>query len=102
MACGARLRIEVVYAEPGRARCRSFDLPAPACVADALAAAAADPLFAGLALGSAAVGLFGRRVGREHALSEGDRVEIYRPLPVDPKTARRARAAEARRRSARR
>jgi uncharacterized protein len=32
-------------------------------------------------------------VERSRALKDGDRVEIYRPLLIDPKTARRLRAA---------
>ncbi|MEO8298689.1 MAG: RnfH family protein [Burkholderiales bacterium] len=39
----------------------------------------------------AEVGLWGRRVGWHEALREGDRIEIYRPLRVDPKEARRQR-----------
>lgn len=35
------------------------------------------------------IGVFGRRVRPEHLLSHGDRVEIYRPLLVDPKEVRR-------------
>ena len=41
---------------------------------------------------ASAVGIFGKRVGLDHALVEGDRVEIYRPLAIDPKEARRRRA----------
>lgn len=91
------IRIEVVYAEPHRVLARCLELAVPARVADALAAAAADPLFAELDLVRASVGVFGQRVGPERLLEPGDRVEIYRPLAVDPRTARRARAAQARR-----
>ncbi len=37
------------------------------------------------------LGVWGRRVGREHVLREGDRLEVYRALRVDPKVARRER-----------
>jgi putative ubiquitin-RnfH superfamily antitoxin RatB of RatAB toxin-antitoxin module len=37
------------------------------------------------------VGVWGRRVALNHALRDGDRVELCRPLQVDPKAARRAR-----------
>ncbi len=36
-------------------------------------------------------GLWGRKVGWDTALREGDRLELYRPLQVDPKVARRQR-----------
>ncbi len=39
-----------------------------------------------------AVGVFGERVALDSPLRDGDRVEIYRPLALDPKQARRRRA----------
>lgn len=38
-----------------------------------------------------AVGLWGRRCTPQQVLREGDRVEVCRPLKVDPKVARRER-----------
>lgn len=93
-----RIRIEVVYAEPRRALVRSLELAVPARVADALAAAAVDPLFVGIELKRASVGIFGRRVSPDRLLEPGDRLEIYRPLAVDPRAARRARVAAERKR----
>jgi len=40
----------------------------------------------------APVGIFGRVVSPDTPLRDGDRVEIYRPLSVDPKEVRRKRA----------
>ena len=40
-------------------------------------------------------GIFGEVCGRDRPLRDGDRVELYRPLSVDPKAARRARAQAA-------
>lgn len=42
---------------------------------------------------SASVGIWGRKAGLDAALRDGDRVEVYRPLQVDPKLARRERFA---------
>ena len=39
----------------------------------------------------ASVGLWGRKASLEERLRDGDRVEVLRPLQVDPKIARRAR-----------
>ncbi|MHA3104279.1 RnfH family protein [Acinetobacter sp. ANC 3791] len=39
------------------------------------------------------VGIFGVKVSLEHALQAGDRVEIYRPLLINPQDIRRNRAA---------
>lgn len=38
-----------------------------------------------------AVGVWGKARPMSHPLREGDRVELYRPLVADPKTARRKR-----------
>lgn len=44
---------------------------------------------------SADMGIFGKTVkADEYVLREGDRVEIYRPLIIDPKEVRKARAAK--------
>jgi putative ubiquitin-RnfH superfamily antitoxin RatB of RatAB toxin-antitoxin module len=42
------------------------------------------------------VGIFGVVCAPDTVLRAGDRVEIYRPLPVDPKQARRQRAERVR------
>jgi putative ubiquitin-RnfH superfamily antitoxin RatB of RatAB toxin-antitoxin module len=39
------------------------------------------------------VGVWGKKVELNHLLKDGDRVELYRPLTVDPKVARRERFA---------
>ena len=44
-----------------------------------------------LDLSGASVGIWGRKAGPDDALCEGDRIEVYRPLRVDPKVARRER-----------
>ncbi len=41
----------------------------------------------------ASLGVWGRKSGPDAVLREGDRVEVYRPLQVDPKLARRERFA---------
>lgn len=45
------------------------------------------------ALDALPCGVWGRPCGREAVLRDGDRVELYRPLQVDPKEARRRRHA---------
>ena len=70
-------------AYPDGAQARSLNLPAGATVRDALAASGLE---------GHACGIFGKRVALDRKLAEGDRVDIYRPLAVDPKEARRRRA----------
>jgi putative ubiquitin-RnfH superfamily antitoxin RatB of RatAB toxin-antitoxin module len=91
--------VEVAYALPDRAVIKTLRLPSPATLGDALDLAAADADFSGVDLSQAAVGIFGRAAGREQLLNAGDRIELYRPLAVDPKDARRARAKQTRRKA---
>jgi hypothetical protein len=92
----ADIGVEVTYAEPERAVVKAIRLSAPATIEDVLRLAAADPDFAGIDVVNAAVGVFGRLAAPGQLLRDGDRVELYRPLAVDPKSARRARARESR------
>ena len=85
------ITVTVVLAFAGRAVEVEVRLPEGATAADALARFPPHEA-AGVALASAPVGVWGRRVERDHALADGDRVEIYRPLVADPKSARRRRA----------
>lgn len=66
-------------------------LPAGATVREAVAASGWREAGAGLELTGDDVGLWGRRCGLDQVLREGDRVELYRGLRVDPKVARRER-----------
>lgn len=82
------MRVEVIRAWSHRHESVHLDLPAGACVRDALAVCGLEG--AGQADGLA---IFGVAVGPETPLSDGDRVELLRPLLLDPKEARRRRAA---------
>jgi uncharacterized protein len=95
-AARSDVRIEVAYALAQGAIQRTYDLPEGATVGDALRAAGADPAFAAIDVEGSPIGVFGALARREQALHPGDRVEIYRPLALDPKAARRARVKQAR------
>lgn len=86
------MNIEVAYAGPEGAAIVPVALPAGASVADAVAASG---IVARLALFEASLSyaIFGQRAEPATPLREGDRVELLRPLIVDPKEARRQRAA---------
>ena len=86
------MKVEVVYALPGAQTVHRINLASGATVADALRAVSEIPPFAELLLEERPVGVFGERVDVSQPLLDGDRVEIYRKLAVDPKEARRLRA----------
>ncbi|KFL38023.1 RnfH family protein [Arenimonas donghaensis] len=92
---GAPLRIEVVCARPGRAWRLTLALPAGATVADALAAADLPTKVPGLVVQEDCLAIHGRTAAPGDALRDGDRVEVLRPLLVDPMQARRRRARDA-------
>ena len=77
------IRVEVVAAWPSRAQITTLELPPGSRVRDALRAAG---------IKADSVGVFGKRVDPDAPLADGDRVEIYRPLGLDPKERRRQRA----------
>jgi uncharacterized protein len=88
------IRVEVVYALADEQFAWSLELIDGASVGDALARVADAPALRALNLDEAPVGIFGEAVNRAQVLVDGDRVEIYRSLLVDPKEARRLRAAD--------
>ncbi|MDX1433305.1 MAG: RnfH family protein [Gammaproteobacteria bacterium] len=87
------MRVEVAYAEPGEQVVVSLELDAGATARDALLASGLAERFTGIDVQHPDLGIFGERVAASRRLVDGDRVEIYRPLEVDPRTARRLRAA---------
>jgi uncharacterized protein len=91
----AAMRVEVVYTLPAGADIVTVELPAGARVRDALAASGMAARHRGLDV--TALGIYGKPVAPDTRLAEGDRVEIYRPLALDPKERRRQRAAKRRR-----
>jgi hypothetical protein len=90
------LRVEVLYCpSPGQCDRVSLGLAPGASVGDALRASGLVERH-GLAPGSLVAGVWGRKQPLETVLRDRDRVELYRPLQVDPKEARRLRYKRAR------
>jgi putative ubiquitin-RnfH superfamily antitoxin RatB of RatAB toxin-antitoxin module len=69
----------------------SLQLPAGSTVGAALLASGWPAAAPDMDLAQADVGIWGRRCTPQQVLQEGDRVEVYRGLLVDPKVARRER-----------
>ena len=85
------MKVSVVWATAAIQDVVEVEVSPGATIADALARSglvaryALDPAMLGFAV-------FGRRAWSHTALADGDRVELTRPLEVDPKEARLARA----------
>ena len=92
MADPALIGVEVAWAEAGQVRSLQLQLPAGSSLGAALAAASAQT---GQAFAPELdAGIWGRQRPRDTLLADGDRVELYQPLLVDPKKARRERFAK--------
>ncbi len=84
------IRVEVAYADPQTQILRTVDIATGATVADAISVSGVLNELPGFV--PAGFGIFGRIVEAATPLRGGDRIELYRPLQLDPKTARRKRA----------
>lgn len=69
-----------------------LELPEGATIGEALAAAR-QRLGAVIDWDRARAGIFGEPHAREYVPADGDRIEVYRALQIDPRARRRARAA---------
>ncbi|HHQ69503.1 MAG TPA: RnfH family protein [Halothiobacillaceae bacterium] len=87
--------VEVAYARPDVQVILSVDVPPETTAIEAVKASGILTRFPEIDLEKQKLGIFGKVVPKDKVLAEFDRVEIYRPLIADPKTARRKRAAKA-------
>ncbi|MGU7780349.1 RnfH family protein [Burkholderia sp. PU8-34] len=91
------LSIEVCYALPDRQTLIPVTLPDGATVREAIDASGVLALHPEIDLAQAKTGVFGKLAPLDAVLADHDRVEIYRPLTVDPKVARQRRVEKSRR-----
>lgn len=87
------MNIEVVFALPDRQELISLTVDPGTTVEMAISLSAISDKFPQEDLSSCQVGIWGRVVKRDHPLEHGDRLELYRPLLMDPRDARRELAA---------
>ncbi|SET48124.1 hypothetical protein SAMN05216412_10758 [Nitrosospira multiformis] len=89
---GRNIDIEVVYVLPEKQIVRQMNLPEGTTVEQAVKLSGILPRFPEIDLLKNKLGIYGKLVAPTTVLRNRDRVEIYRPLRVDPKEARRKRA----------
>ena len=88
----SRISVLVVMALPGKSLSVSLSLEENADVASAVAIAEKDPVFSEVKFKECAIGIYGELCELSQKLSDGDRIELYRPIMEDPKEKRRKRA----------
>ncbi|ASP37270.1 RnfH family protein [Bacterioplanes sanyensis] len=91
------VEVEVAYALPHKQRILSVKVEEGSSLLDAVRASGIEGEFPELDLTQAKFGIFGKasRAPEKDTVRQGDRIEIYRPLLIDPKQARANRAAKA-------
>ena len=85
------IKVEVAYAMPEKQALISLNLPFGSTAERAITASGILQQFPEIDLSTQKIGIFGTLCKLDKPLTEGDRVEIYRPLIQDPMTARRNR-----------
>jgi putative ubiquitin-RnfH superfamily antitoxin RatB of RatAB toxin-antitoxin module len=86
------MRVTVAYSPAPRQVLQwHIELPEGASLRQAVLASGLPDAAPQLPLAQADVGVWGRKAAWDQVLRDGDRVEVYRPLRVDPKVARRER-----------
>jgi putative ubiquitin-RnfH superfamily antitoxin RatB of RatAB toxin-antitoxin module len=90
-------KVEVAYATAEHQWLMACDVPPGATVREALHLSGIAAQIQVLDVEQCPVGIFGKLVADAHerVVEAGDRLEIYRPLLLDPAEARRQRAAQA-------
>jgi hypothetical protein len=89
-----RIVVEIACAERERQTVLRLEVPTNCTAGQALELSGIFALHPGLDPAGCAVGIFGREVARDHPLEAGDRVEVLRQLPEDPRERRRRLARE--------
>ena len=88
-----KIQIEVVYADVEDIHCIPLELNIGASIGEAIKASGILERCPEINLNKNKVGVFSKLRELDELVSSNDRVEIYRPLKVDPKESRRRRAA---------
>jgi putative ubiquitin-RnfH superfamily antitoxin RatB of RatAB toxin-antitoxin module len=87
-----KITVQVVYALPHAQHLSTIQASNNDTIIDAVKKSTLLEQFPELALNTLQLGVFGKVVAPDAKLDEGMRIEIYRPLILDPKESRRRRA----------
>jgi len=87
-----KINIEVAYALPEQQVIIPLQVNVGTTVLQAIELSGVLEQFTEIDLTNSKFGIFGKAEKADKALREKDRIEIYRPLIVDPKESRRKRA----------
>ena len=86
------MRVELAYSDRNREVLIGFEVHRGCSVGECIERSGLYGLAPALRHVRPGFAVFGRLVGPDHKVEEGDRIEVLRPLEIDPKEARRLRA----------
>ena len=81
--------VEIVFALPDRQALRVVSVTAGETLADAVSKSGLREAFPEFDIDGLAWGIWGHEAPPDQSVKDGDRIEIYRPLKLDPREARR-------------
>jgi Uncharacterized protein conserved in bacteria len=87
-----KIMAEVVYAAAGEHILRRVELAEGSTVRLAIDTSGITAILPEGTVDACRLGVFARKVAPDQIVQDGDRIEIYRPLMLDPMEARRRRA----------
>jgi len=85
------MNVGVCYAEVDRQLWMRLEVPANSTVEETINLSGVLKLYPEINLSSQKVGIFGKITTLDTPVKDGDRVEIYRQITVDPQTVQRRR-----------
>lgn len=89
MAATGTISVELVFGLPDEQELIALTIDSTVTVGEAISISGIADKFPNQPIDSFAVGIWGRVVAIDQSLQQGDRIEIYRPLQIDPRDARR-------------
>ena len=93
----ANIIVEVAYALPDQQSLLEIEVPEGVVISEVVKQSKILDDYPELELDKLEVGIFGKFAKLNQKVRDRDRIEIYRPLIVDPKEVRKRRAAEGKR-----
>lgn len=85
------MQVEIVYALPDQQTLLNVDVVEGCTVEQAIINSGILQQHPEIDLTKNSVGIFSKKVKLDHIVQAQDRIEIYRPLKIDPKKARKKR-----------
>lgn len=87
-----KINVEVAYAAPAQQKIIPIEVDAGSTIEQVIHLSGILECFPDIDLTKQKVGIFSKLKKLSDIVMDGDRIEIYRPLTIDPKEARKKRA----------